>query len=95
MAMEAGMGMVEVRDFVIWAKHIHGDDELQNKILALPAGQLVQLEVNGLAGHWKKMDDNRTTGEATPGIKPIGRTLDSWKKIYQFKRGDLVSIKWA
>ena len=89
------MGMVEVRDFVIWAKHIHGDDDLKASIVALPAGEPVKLEVNGLAGHWKKMEDNRTTGDPTPGMKPIGRTHDTWKSIYQFKRGDLVSIKLA
>ncbi len=61
----------------------------------LPAGELVKLEENRLAGHWKKMEDNRTTGDPTPGMKPIGRTRDTWKNIYQFKRGDLVSIKRA
>ena len=51
------MATTTVSDYVIWAKHIHGDPELVARIHALWAGQTIELEVDGLRGTWRKMDD--------------------------------------
>lgn len=89
------MSLVEVRDYQIWAKHIHGNERLKERVLALKAGDLIELEVDGFRGVWKKMDDNRTTGEATPGIRPFGKARDAWHDLCRMRRGDLVSIAEA
>jgi len=41
---------VEIRDHALWLKHIHGNNPLKSKLLALEEGQLVHLEVDGLKG---------------------------------------------
>ena len=50
-------GVIEVRDFVVWARHIHGDPQLRDEILALEAGAMVNLKIAGEAGLWVKMED--------------------------------------
>ena len=89
------MSLVEVRDFQVWGKHIHGNEELKRKILSLRPGVLIELEVNGFRGVWKKMEDNRTTGDPTEGIKPFGRARAEWHALCRDRRGDVVSIKEA
>jgi hypothetical protein len=85
------MSKVEIRDHVIWPKHIHGNDVLKSKLLALKAGALVDLVVDGFRGTWKKMDDG-TDGLPMPGIKPVGKARDHWHEL-QTQRGELVTIK--
>lgn len=87
------MSFVEVRDYALWPKHIHGNEELKDKLLALPAGELVELEVQGFRGMWKKMDDGKD-GRPTPGIKALGKAREHWHSL-QDKRGELVSISEA
>lgn len=87
------MGMVEIRDHAIWIKHIHGNDELVEKISKLSAGSLIELEVDGFRGMWKKMDVGKD-GRPTNGIKGLGKGKDHWHSL-QDRRGDLVSIKEA
>jgi hypothetical protein len=90
-AWEAIMSVVEVRDHALWAKHVHGADDLRRKIEAMPAGTLISLEVDGVKGTWKKMDDG-DDGRPTSGIKPIGPAKSRWAAL-QAQRGALVSIK--
>ncbi len=65
------MSVVEVRDYVLWPKHIHGNASLRDELLALGAGALVKLVVDGFEGTWVKMDDGKT-GAPTPGLKALG-----------------------
>lgn len=71
---------VEVRDSVIWIKHLHGSgaESLADLWGALSAGALVRLEVDGHEGIWEKMK-NGADGRATPGIKPISGAKTAWE----------------
>jgi len=84
------MSVVEIRDYALWPKHIHQNEELKNKIVAMTEGDLIELEVEGFRGIWKKMDDGKD-GRPTPGIKGIGKAKEHWHGL-QDKRGELVSI---
>lgn len=86
------MGHLEIRDHVVWIKHIHQNEGLQKALIGLAAGQLVELKVDGIRGMWKKMDDGKD-GRQTPGIKPIGKARVRWHAL-QDRRGDLVPIKF-
>lgn len=87
------MPLVEIRDYVLWVKHVHDDEALKNKLDKLSAGDLIELEVNGYRGMWKKMDDGKD-GRPTPGIKGLGSAKTHWHEL-QDRRGELVSIKEA
>ena len=85
------MSYVEVRDHALWAKHIHGNDALKIKIISLPAGELIELIVDGWKGAWVKMDDGKD-GRPTPGIKAMGSARTKWHEMND-QRGILVSIR--
>ena len=87
------MGLVEIRDHAIWIKHIHEADELVNKLMSLPGGKLIELEIDGFKGMWKKMDDGKD-GRPTNGIKALGKGRDHWHGL-QERRGEFVSIRGA
>ncbi len=87
------MSLVEIRDHALWIKHIHQNSPLIKKLADLQAGDLVELEIDGFRGMWKKMDDGKD-GRPTPGIKPLGKAREFWHSL-QDTRGDLVSIKLA
>ena len=87
------MAKVEVRDHAIWIKHIHGDEGLTEKLNQMPAGTLIELTVDGVQGHWRKMDDGKD-GRPTNGLRAIGAAKDHWHGI-QDQRGKLVDIDAA
>ena len=87
------MGMIEIRDYALWAKHIHGDEVLKQKILRLEQGELIPLEIDSTPGIYKKMDDGKD-GRSTPGLKGVGKARDYWHGL-QDRRGDLISIQEA
>jgi len=74
------MAKVKVSDDAIWAKHIEGDSRLGEKILRLHAGQVIDLEVDGIVGRWEKMRDGRD-GRPTSGIKPIEAMRQVWAML--------------
>ncbi len=86
--------MVEIRDSVLWAKHIHGGPRIQETIESLDAGGLIELRVDGFRGMWEKMVDGKD-GRPTPGIKPIGKARKHWHSLYADNRGDIVSIAFV
>ena len=86
------MATTTVSDHVIWAKHIHDDPDLVERVLSLWAGQTLQLEVDGVRGTWRKMDDG-ADGRPTPGIRPIGAAREVWRYLYKRRRGEVVSLK--
>src|SRR5580658_8533190 len=61
------------------------------RIHALWPGQTLELEVDGLRGTWRKMDDG-TDGRTTPGIRPIGAAQAVWRALYKRRRGETVTI---
>lgn len=81
----------EVRDYVIWSKHLHGDPALQARIETLAPAEVLDLEVDGVRGSWRKMDQGRD-GRATPGIRPLGSAQAFWRDLYRSRRGDVVSV---
>lgn len=88
------IAMVEVRDFVIWVKHIHGNSKVRESLDKLDAGELIELRVDDCRGIWEKMNEGKD-GRPTPGIKPIGRAREKWHTLYADNRGDVVSITVA
>jgi len=44
------MASTTVSDYVIWAKHIHDDPELVQRVLSMWAGETIHLEVDGVRG---------------------------------------------
>lgn len=87
------MSIVEVRDHALWAKHIHSNERLRNKILGLSQGALIELIVDGWRGTWVKMDDGRD-GRPTPGLKALGTAREKWHALND-TRGALVSVEEA
>ncbi|MGH6956485.1 MAG: hypothetical protein ACREEW_07465 [Caulobacteraceae bacterium] len=86
------MASTTVSDYVIWAKHIHDDPELVQRVLAMWAGETIHLEVDGVRGTWRKMDDG-ADGRPTPGIRPIGSAQEVWRYLFKRRRGEVVSLK--
>jgi hypothetical protein len=86
------MASTTVSDYVIWAKHIHDDPELAQRVLAMWAGQTIQLEVDGIRGTWRKMEDG-ADGRPTPGIRPVGAAQEVWRYLYRRRRGEVVTLK--
>jgi hypothetical protein len=86
------MSVVEARDYVLWPKHIHGNARLRNELLALAAGALVTLEVDGVTGTWVKMEDGKD-GTPTPGLKALGVARDHWHGLFKANRGAVVAIR--
>jgi hypothetical protein len=85
------MSVVEVRDYVLWPKHIHGNPLLREELLGLQAGTLVVLEVDGVTGTWVKMEDGKN-GSPTPGLKALGVARDHWHGLFRANRGAVLKI---
>jgi hypothetical protein len=86
------MATTTVSDFVIWTKHIHGDDALTARISGLGAGEILSLAIDGVEGPWRKMDNGKD-GRPTPGLRPLGRAQEFWRDLYKTRRGDVVSLE--
>lgn len=87
------MSLVEIKDHALWIKHIHQNEALKTVLNDLPAGNLIELRVDGYRGTWKKME-NGSDGRPTAGIKGLGTARDHWHGL-QEKRGDLVKIEFV
>ena len=85
------MAKVKITDNSIWLKHIEGDHPLRQRLEALRAGQVVDLEIDGVVGRWERMKDGRD-GRPTPGIKPIDAMRDVWSRL-QKDRGRVVELR--
>lgn len=85
------MGKVEVRDDAIWLKHIEGDQHLHRKIMSLPPGGIIDLEIDGIVGRWERMKDGKD-GRPTLGIKPIEAMRSVWARL-RHQPGRVVDIR--
>lgn len=85
------MAYVKIRDDSLWASHIEGDNVLRERILKLPAGASIDLEVDGIAGQWEKAKTGKD-GRPTTAIKPVGPMREIWKR-FQARRGEIVAIR--
>lgn len=86
------MSHVEIRDRVLWIKHIHGARFLSDKLQKLPAGTSIRLRIGGQAGVWEKMKD-KPDGKPTPGLKPVGPVSEYWQTLFRTRRGELIDIE--
>ena len=77
------MAQVEVRDYALWTKHIHGSESLKQRLESLAPDQTVVLRVAGEEGVWRKMSAYRTSGTPTPGLSPIGPMQARWGELYR------------
>jgi hypothetical protein len=85
------MGYVKINDDVLWAKQIEGDPDLRERIVALPAGSSIDLEVDGIVGHWEKARTGKD-GRPTLAVKPVGPMREVWKR-FQERRGEIVEVR--
>lgn len=88
------MAQTEIKDHVIWAKHVHGDVELAARIVGMRPGDLIVLSVDGVTGRWRKMDDGKD-GRPTAGLRPVGDASDHWQDMFKHRRGEVVSLAIA
>ena len=90
---KAGQELVEVRDFVLWLKHIHGASNLQARLLALDAREIVFLKIDGKVGIWERMRDG-SDGSRTTGLKPSdARTRELWHALFRERPRERVRIE--
>lgn len=85
------MGYVKIADDILWAKQIEGDRELRDRIIDLPAGATIDLEIDGIVGHWEKAKVGKD-GRPTAAIKPVGPMREIWKRL-QVRRGEIVAVR--
>lgn len=85
------MAMVTVKGTVLWTKHIHGDSALRDRLAQLPAGEDIELLVDGVRGYWRKMSTGRD-GRPTPGLSPRGRMQAVWTAMNTERRGEDVAV---
>jgi hypothetical protein len=85
------LAYVQIRDDTLWAKHIEGDSALRDRIMKLPPGTVIDLEIDGIVGHWEKAKAGKD-GRPTAAIKPIGPMREIWKR-FQARRGEIVAIR--
>ena len=88
------MPFIEVRDYALWPKHVHGDEALRERLLALAEEELVELEVDGVRGTWKRMAQGKNRSP-TPGLKALGTARGHWHELFRKRRGELVAIEFV
>jgi len=88
------MPLIEIRDYALWPKHIHGDEALRDRLLALAEEELVELEIDGFRGTWKRMAQGRNAAP-TPGLRALGAAREHWHKLFTDRRGELVAIEFV
>ncbi len=86
------MSFVEVRDYALWVKDIHGNKSLQERIRVMQEGELIELKVNGVRGMWERMKDSGDA-HATPGIKALGEASSKWHALRSEKQGGITTVE--
>ena len=85
------MAFVKIRDNNLWPSHIEGGGALQQRIISLEPGQVIELEVDGVIGAWEKTRVGKD-GRAQQAIKPIGQMKKVWER-FQARRDQVVEIR--
>jgi hypothetical protein len=86
------MSEIQITDNSIWTKQIANDEALRKRLIAMSQGHLVELEIDGFRGLWRKMLDGRD-GRRTDGLKPFDDKTSVWWQAQQSRRGATVSIR--
>lgn len=82
---------MEVRDDVIWFKHLREHQAILAAVQGLAEGQAIMLKVDGVVGKWVRMRSGKD-GRPTFGIKPEGAMAKTWAGM-QKRRGQFVNIE--
>lgn len=85
------MAKVKISDESIWTKHIEGDSKLKERVLGLKAGELLDLEVDGVVGRWERMKDGKD-GRPTFGIKPVDAMRQVWAHMRK-QTGRIIEVR--
>lgn len=85
------MATMVIRDDVIWAKHLSGDQELVRRIAALPEERPMVLLVEGTPVRFLKMKNGKD-GRPTNGLKPDPASKPIWSAM-QERRGQVVDVR--
>ncbi len=85
------MGLVTIKDDVIWFSHLSGDPPLLHQLLSLPDGGGIRLVIDGVEGDWVRMAAGKD-GRPTLGIRPLGTMVDVWRAYYRDRKGQSVEI---
>lgn len=83
---------VEIRDDVIWARHLKDSPALYDAVIRLADDEIIRLSVDGIVGKWARMRTG-SDGRPTLGLKPVGAMAAVWKRFQQ-RRGEKVRIVW-
>lgn len=84
--------LMEIRDDVIWAKHLKASPELYDAVVNLEENEIIRLSVDGIIGRWARMRTGKD-GRPTLGLKPVGAMAQVWKRM-QERRGEKVPLDW-
>jgi len=84
--------LIEIKDNVIWAKHLKSSPALYKAVLGLAEDEKILLSVDGITGSWAKMRTG-SDGRPTHGIKPIGAMATVWARL-QARRGQKIMVRW-
>ena len=84
------MGTILNNDDVIWLKNVNADGSILALLRQLPASAKLKLDIEGFRGDWERMADGRD-GRPTLGLKPVGKTLEFWKKM-RARRGEYLEF---
>ncbi len=82
---------VSIQDHAIWFKHLPGRD-LLDRLGELPPEGEVMVEVDGVAGVWRRMKRGKD-GRLPDAIIPVGPMKDIWNKWFRTRRGDVVPLR--
>ena len=82
--------LMEIRDDVIWMKHLKGDPALYAAACELQDEEAMILSVDGVIGQWARMKRGKD-GRPTMGLKPVGAMASVWARM-QERRGEKVIV---
>jgi hypothetical protein len=85
------MSYMTLRDNALWAKHIEGDPQVVERILALPQNAPIVLLIDGTPVRFVKMR-NGTDGRPTPGLRPADSDAKRFWDALQGRRGERVRV---
>lgn len=85
--------MLLVQDTVVWLRHI-ADDALRARCERLPPGSRIVLDVDGTPIELEKMADG-SDGRPTQGLKPVGPSVEAWRRFWPARRGEAVAVREA
>ncbi len=85
------MLILEIRDDVIWMKHLKRDRELYAAVSDLADEETITLRADKIVGKWARMKTGRD-GRPTYGIKPVGAMARVWAGM-QKRRGEKIRLE--